>query len=164
MKRKSILILFIILLAFWIILNNSVSPLILLTGAVISLAIAIGFCKTCDVFNDLRLTPRSFLYTFLYLWVFLIELVKSNFDIAFRVLSPSLPINPGIITAKTTLKSKMGRLILANSITLTPGTFTVDIIDDDLFIHCVNVKEEEQEEFGNHIVRKFEKYLEVIYG
>lgn len=164
MKIKSIIIISIILFIFWIILNNSVSPAIVITGALISIAIAIGFCKECNVFTELKLSPKSFLYTLIYLGVFLLELVKSNFDIAFRVLSPSLPINPGIISAKTTLKSKMGRLILANSITLTPGTFTVDIIGDELFIHCVNIKTEDQDEFGSKIIRKFEKYLEVIYG
>jgi multicomponent Na+:H+ antiporter subunit E len=164
MKIKSIIIISIILFIFWIILNNSVSPAILITGALISIVIAIGFCKECNVFTELKLSPKSFLYTLIYLGVFLLELVKSNFDIAFRVLSPSLPINPGIISAKTTLKSKMGRLILANSITLTPGTFTVDIIGDELFIHCVNIKTEDQDEFGSKIIRKFEKYLEVIYG
>ena len=65
MKLKSILIIFVILLAFWIILNHSVSPPILITGALISLVIAVGFCKECEVFNDLNLTPKSFLYTFL---------------------------------------------------------------------------------------------------
>lgn len=164
MKPKASIIIFIILLAFWLILNNSVSPAILISGSVISLFIAIGFCRECSVFNDLRLTPKAFLYTFVFLAVFLGELVKANLDIAFRILSPSLPINPGIIKAKTTLKSKMARLILANSITLTPGTFTVDIIGDELFIHIVNIKDENLDELGNQIIRKFEKYLEVIYG
>jgi multicomponent Na+:H+ antiporter subunit E len=116
------------------------------------------------VLNDFLFYAKSLYLHFYVSGCFLAELFKSNFDIAWRVLSPSLPINPGIIKTKTVLKSKMARLILANSITLTPGTFTIDIIEDELFIHCVNIKEDDLEAYGHEIVRKFEKYLEVIYG
>lgn len=164
MKLKGVLVIFVILLAFWLILNNSVSPAVLVSGGIIALAIAIGFCRECPVFNELKLTPRAFLYTLIYLVVFLGELIKANLDMASKVLSPSLPINPGIIRARTTLKSRMARLILANSITLTPGTFTIDIRGDELYIHCVNIKGEDAEAYGSRIIKKFEKYLEVIYG
>ena len=81
-----------------------------------------------------------------------------------RVITPSLPINPGIVEVKTKLKSKMGRMILANSITLTPGTLTIDIQDDILYIHWIDVQSEDIDEATKTIVRKFEKYLEKIYG
>ena len=100
----------------------------------------------------------------MYLGVFFVELVKSNLDVARRVVSPSLPINPGIVEVKTLLKSKMGRMILANSITLTPGTLTIDILEDTLYIHWIDVKTEDTQEATEYIVRKFEKYLEKIYG
>ena len=164
MKIKAISIIFTILFAAWLILNNSVSIEYLISGAAIALLISLGFCKECAVFNDLNLTPKAFIYTFIFLMVFLWELVKANFVMAKTVLSPSLPIHPGIIRADTTLKSKMARLILANAITLTPGTFTVDIIGDTLYIHCVDVDIDDTEEYGKQAVRKFEKYLEVIYG
>lgn len=164
MKVKGVVTIFIILLAFWLILNETLTLPIVLMGTGLSLLLALLFCRECGVFNDLKFTPRAFWYTLVYIFVFLWELFKSNLDMAIRVLSPSLPINPGIIKAKTRLTSRMGRLILANSITLTPGTFTIDIIGDELFIHCVNIREEDREEFGNKIIRKFEKYLEEIYG
>jgi multicomponent Na+:H+ antiporter subunit E len=116
------------------------------------------------VFAEINLTPKAFVYTFIYIFVFLSELMKSNLDVAKRVISPSLPINPGIVKVKTKLKSKMGRMILANSITLTPGTFTIDIIDDTLYIHWIDVLSEDIEKATKEIVSKFEKYLEVIYG
>jgi len=68
------------------------------------------------------------------------------------------------VKVKTKLKSRMGRLILANSITLAPGTFTIEITDDFLYIHWIDVVTKEEEDPTEHIVRKFEKYLEVIYG
>ncbi len=155
---------FFTLMGVWMILNNSLRMEIWLSGGIVSLFLAVLLCRTCAVFQDIRLTPKAFLYTGIYLFVFIIELVKANFDIAMRVISPSLPINPGIIRAKTSLKSKMARLILTNSITLTPGTLTVDIIGDTLYIHCVHIDGDDQEAFAQSIIRKFEKYLEVIYG
>ena len=79
-------------------------------------------------------------------------------------MKPSLPINPGIVKTQTVLKSKMGRMILANSITLTPGTLTVDIEDDILYIHWVDVCCEDIDKATAAIVGKFEKILVKIYG
>jgi multicomponent Na+:H+ antiporter subunit E len=94
----------------------------------------------------------------------MVDLIKSNFDVARRVLTPALPIKPGIVEVKTKLKSKFARMLLANSITLTPGTLTVDVKDDSFFIHWIDVKNEDVEAASKEIVEKFEKYLEVIYG
>jgi multicomponent Na+:H+ antiporter subunit E len=94
----------------------------------------------------------------------MVDLIKSNFDVARRVLNPALPIKPGIVEVKTKLKSKFARMLLANSITLTPGTLTVDVKDDSFFIHWIDVKNEDVEAASKEIVEKFEKYLEVIYG
>jgi multicomponent Na+:H+ antiporter subunit E len=57
----------------------------------------------------------------------------------------------------------MGRMILANSITLTPGTFTVDIENDTFYIHCIDICEEDADEMAHKIIRRFEKFLEEIY-
>jgi len=84
--------------------------------------------------------------------------------VALRVLNPSLPINPGIVKVKTRLKSKTGRMVLANSITLTPGTLSIDIKDEFLYVHWIDVKDCDLQCATEEIVKKFEKYLEVIYG
>ncbi len=163
-KFKNFSIIFIILLMVWMLLNNSFSALVFATGVIVSLIVTAVFCSRCDVFSTQKLSPKAIAYIFIYIAVFLKELIKSNFDVARRVLSPSLPINPGIVEVKTKLKSKIGRMILANSITLTPGTFTVDIHDETLYIHWIDVQSDDINQATNEIVRKFEKYLEVIYG
>jgi multisubunit Na+/H+ antiporter MnhE subunit len=76
-------------------------------------------------------------FAVIYYGYFIKELVKSNLAIAGVVLSPSLPINPGIVKVRTKLKTRMGRLMLANSITLTPGTVTVDLQGDELLVHAL---------------------------
>jgi len=78
--------------------------------------------------------------------VFLWNLAKANIDVAYRVITGR--INPGIVRIKPGLKTDLGRTILANSITLTPGTLTVDIDkkEGDLFVHWINVQETKTEE------------------
>lgn len=164
MKWKNFLIGFVILVLFWFLLNNTLDLTIILIGIGLSALLALLFCYRCDVFSEIRITPMAFLFTILYLFVFLFELIKSNLDVARRVIMPSLPINPGIVKVKTKLKSKMGRMILANSITLTPGTLTVDVQEDTFCIHWIDVETEDIDKATEKIIRKFEKYLEVIYG
>lgn len=154
----------IMLFVIWLLLNNSLEIEIVLLGLGISLVLPLLLCGKCEVFTDLSLSPKAILYSFMFVFTFLVELFKANFDVARRVISPSLPINPGIVEVKTKLKSKIGRVILADSITLTPGTFTLELIDDSLFIHWIDVKSTDVEESTRLIVEKFEKYLEVMYG
>jgi multicomponent Na+:H+ antiporter subunit E len=94
-----------------------------------------------------------------YVHLFLRELVKSNFDVARRVVAPEVRINPGIVEVKTRLKHPTYRLILANSITLTPGTLTVDMIDDSLYIHWIDVTGKDVESATREISSKFEDVL-----
>jgi len=75
-----------------------------------------------------------------------------------------MPIKPGIVIIKTGLKSDIAKMILANSITLTPGTFTLDIVGDTLLIHWINVRAENITEATEIIGEKFEKYLRVIFS
>lgn len=164
MKWKNYLIMFIMLFVVWLLLNNSLQTEIILIGLGISLVLPLLLCGKCEVFTNLSLSPKAILYSFLFLFTFIVELFKANFDVARRVISPSLPINPGIVEVKTKLKSKIGRVILADSITLTPGTFTLELEGDSLFIHWIDVKSTDVNESTRLIVEKFEKYLEVMYG
>ncbi|MDA3906198.1 MAG: Na+/H+ antiporter subunit E [Bacteroidales bacterium] len=164
MKWKNYLIMFSMLFVIWLLLNNSLEAEVMLLGLGVSLVLPLLLCGKCEVFTNLSFSPKAILYSFMFLFTFIVELFKANFDVARRVLSPSLPINPGIVEVKTKLKSKIGRVILADSITLTPGTFTLELVGDSLFIHWIDVKSTDVEESTRLIVEKFEKYLEVMYG
>jgi multicomponent Na+:H+ antiporter subunit E len=106
-----------------------------------------------------------------YLWfgyyipLFLWECVKANIDVARRVLDPRLPIRPGIVKIKTGLKSDTGLTFLANSITLTPGTFCVDIKPSEgiLYIHWIDVETEDLNRATQLIADKFERILKKIF-
>jgi len=155
--------LFVFLMIFWLLLTGlDIQEVI--AGLIVSLLITIFLAKKFTVFEDVKISFRTIYYGILYIFVFIIELIKSNFDVAFRVLHPKLPINPGIVKVKTTLKSRLGRIILANSITLTPGTLTVEIKDEFFYIHWIDVAEKDIDKATEITVKKFEKYLEVIFG
>ena len=127
--------LFITLILFWILLNGTLAIDIFVVGVIASLTIVYFFRDSLSFLSEFRFTPQALAATFRYLIYFFKELVKSNIRLAAIVLSPALPINPGIVKVRTGLKSRMGRLLLANSITLTPGTLTVELEDEWLYVH-----------------------------
>lgn len=157
-------VLFLTLMLFWVMLVNSLALDSLLVGAVVSLCVALFYRDGLSFFTEFRATPRAFLSGFLYYAYFFRQLVKSNFRLAAIVLSPDLPISPGIIKIRTRLKTRMGRLMLANSITLTPGTLTVEVDGEWLYIHCVKVGSTDIEHATAEIAAGFEHYLEEMYG
>jgi len=127
------------LLLFWFMLMGRVTADVLIVGVIVSLAIALLFPSGLSFFTEFRATPAAFVAGLRYYGLFFKELVKSNLRLAAIVLSPSLPIKPGIVKVRTRLKSRMGRLMLANSISLTPGTLSVEMDGEWLYVHWVSV-------------------------
>ena len=91
-------------------------------------------------------------------------ILLANFDVAYRVINPAMPIRPGIVRFKTSLTTDLAKPFLANSITLTPGTLTVDIVGDEFFVHWIDVKhDEDPEKQGEIIAGNFERILRRIF-
>ena len=115
----------------------------LLFGAILSIIVGI-IARNIFVKKSLRmLNPaRWFMFLGYVIGPFFIGMAKANFDVAYRVITGK--INPGIVKISPDLKTDLGITMLANSITLTPGTLTVDIDEgkNDLYIHWINVKKE----------------------
>jgi multicomponent Na+:H+ antiporter subunit E len=163
-RMTSSVLLFATLLLFWLMLMGTLTVEVLIVGVLASLVIALLYPNGLSFFTEFRATPAAFIAGLRYYGYFFKQLVKSNLRLAAIVLSPSLPVKPGIVKARTRLKSRMGRLMLANSITLTPGTLTVEMDGEWLYIHCVSVQSPDIEAATAEIVAGFERYLEVIYG
>lgn len=163
-RTREFVVLFGTLLVFWVLLNNSVAADVLLVGAAAALVITLMFHNGLGLFSEFRFTPKAIITLPIFLLFFLKELIKSNLNVATIVLSPELPLKPGIVKVRTRLKTRMGRLLLTNSITLTPGTLTVDAVGEWLYIHWVNVESTDAEAATASIVAGFEHYLEVMYG
>jgi multicomponent Na+:H+ antiporter subunit E len=162
-KLKACLLSIVILLGLWLIIAGTTWHE-LVTGAIVSIVISLIFAPRLRILQEVRWSWQSFVSMFIYLFVFMGELFKSAIDVALRVLARELPINPGIVKVRTKLKSPMGRIVLANSITLTPGTMTVETSGEYFYIHWIDIKDADIEATTKAIVSKFEKHLEVIFG
>jgi len=152
----------VILFVLWLALTSSVDLQEITTGAALSLFLP---SLTPYPLSDMGLkwlSPKRIIGVFVYLLVFLKALFVANLDVAKRVVSPGLKINPGIVKIKTNLKTDVGKMLLANSITLTPGTLTVDIEDEYLYIHWIDVASKDIEEATKEIVGDFEKLIKSI--
>jgi multicomponent Na+:H+ antiporter subunit E len=147
------------LMLVWVLLNASLSWEVLVVGAIVATILVLIFPDHGFLFAGTRFSPETPLLVLSYLSLFVRELVKSNLDVARRVISPEVRINPGIVEVKTKLRHPTYRLVLANSITLTPGTLTVEMIDDSLFIHWIDVTGRDVESATREISSKFEHYL-----
>jgi len=110
------------------------------------------------------LDPRRYMWGVAYVFVLAANVVKANVEVAWRVLHPAMPIRPGIVRVKTSLRSAAARTALGNSITLCPGTLTVDIEDDGtMFVHWIYVRSEDEEQARRDIIERFEWFIGRIF-
>jgi multicomponent Na+:H+ antiporter subunit E len=124
------------LYGLWLLLSGYFVALLLSLGAGSVIAV-VWIAHRMDVIDHeghpIHLTGRAFLY-----WPWLIvEIVKSNIDVAKVILSAKMPINPTVIEVKATQETELGQVIYANSITLTPGTVTIAIDRDIMSVHAL---------------------------
>ncbi len=153
---KSIVYWTLFLFALWLILSGSLHIQNLLIGFVVSYAIALLYVK---MFKDEGVYRFSLIAFLKYLGVLFKNLLISNIQINKRILSREMNISAAIVAVKTDLESDWKKLLLANSITLTPGTLTLDIKGDTLFIHTLQYEEGMDKK---EIIREFEDAIRKI--
>ncbi len=154
---------FLSVLVLWVMLFWSVDLVVLGVGALFALIIGTFLG---DIYPDRLhkvLSLRRWLFLLIYLPYFFYYCLRANLDVAVRVLHPDVPIRPGIVKVRTTLTSEMANSFLANSITLTPGTLTVDIDGQDLYVHWINIDTDSVEERTAKICGRFEGLLRRIF-
>jgi multicomponent Na+:H+ antiporter subunit E len=132
-------------------------------GSILSAVLTVILVKYVNFKIDKFFPVKLLKFVFIYIPVFIWKLILSNLDVARRVLSPKIPLNPGIVKVKTDLKGDIGKLTLANSITLTPGTLSIDVEGDTVFVHTIDVKGKNKEENSKIIAGSFEKILGGIF-
>lgn len=161
---KRVISVFFTTLVLWVLLTwheiqkQGLPPFVVGVGASVVIAVL-----SRNLFPGISLHPRRVIYFLAYIPAFLWEMIKSNFDVAYRVLHPKMPINPGIVRIPVTLKSNYGKTILANSITLTPGTLTLDVKDQNFYVHWLNIQAYEPEKAAEMIIGRFMKFLEKVF-
>ena len=123
----------------WIIFNGGVTAEILMLGVPVS---AVMFWFVCR-FMDYNVKKERELYKKVpmfahYIVVLLKEIIKANAAVFHMILTRKETIEPVLVHVRTDLKTEAARVILANSITLTPGTITVSLTDHQLLVHCLD--------------------------
>ena len=154
---------FLILLVIWLLLTWSLHWQDVLVGVIVALLADLVLGDIFPLGAVKVFQPVRFFWLFIYAWVFFFYVIKANFDVAYRVINIYLPIKPGIVKVRTKLQTDMARTFLANSITLTPGTLSVDLVDDHLYVHWINIVSEDPQMETEIIVRRFENLLERIF-
>ena len=164
-KTKSRLIVFILGSLVWFALTDIKDLQEVIAGIIVAFLVSLLAGQFLIVDQISRGMPKRILYFIIYIFRFFWELVKANLNVAYLVIHPLLPIRPGIVKIKTKLNKDSALTILGNSITLTPGTMTVDINEDrkELYIHWIYVKATEEEEATKEISQNFERILTEIF-
>ena len=130
---------YLLLMILWLILNGRITPELLLLGAVLTAALGLviralfGYGPAREL-RLYRKTPLFLAFAAVLAW----QIVKANFSVARIVLGPDRLRDPVLIRVRVDLKTDLARFLLANAITLTPGTITVRSRGDTLTVHCLN--------------------------
>ncbi len=170
-KREKIIISWITLLIFWIIVSGNLSWPNLLVGG--SIALIISSFMYENLTDDLRckgplikkIVNLLLVQVPQYVFIMAFQLIESNVRVAKHALF--MDIDPGIIKIETALKSDTGTTLMANSITLTPGTLTLDLdkkLDKTyLYVHWIDLKTLNSEKAGDEIKGDVERWLKKIF-
>ena len=163
---------FLLLLLLWILLDwpfetvNGSSHIIfmeVITGVIVALLVVLVMRDELPEGFTAWINPLRLFWFVVYAGVFVFYVIKANFDVAYRIVHPAMPIHPGIVKVKTTLKTRSGIAMLSNAIALTPGTLTVHAEENgDLYVHWINVKATDVEGATGYIVSRFEWLIKKI--
>jgi multicomponent Na+:H+ antiporter subunit E len=124
------------LFGIWLLLSGHYGPL-LLTFGVVSCLIVVGISMRMDL-TDHEGHPIHLSFRALIFWPWLVwQIILSNIDVAKRVLFSSHPISPNIVLVPAKQKTDLGKVIYANSITLTPGTISLELEDGMILVHAL---------------------------
>ncbi|RLQ22357.1 sodium:proton antiporter [Seongchinamella sediminis] len=122
-------------MASWLLWSGLFKPLLIGLG-VFSCLLSLWLAKRMGAFRH-AMPLRALLRLPALWWWVLKEVVQSSLEVTRVVLSPSLPIQPSVIELSSSEKTDSGKVILGNSITLSPGTVTIDVHENRLLVHCL---------------------------
>jgi multicomponent Na+:H+ antiporter subunit E len=141
----------------------NVTPPNIAVGVVSAFVVTLFYAKYSLKADKKEVNILRYVWALIYGFIFLWECIKANIDVMYRVIHPKMPVKPGIVKVKSSLKTDIGKVFLANSITMTPGTITVDIIDEYFYVHWIFVHSKDPAIYTQKILGRFEKYLKRIF-
>ena len=146
----------VLLFVLWLVLTANFEIANIFIGLGVSFSTSLLYI---NLFKDKEFESISPLWFGAYSLVLLKNLIIANIDITKRTLRKDMRLSPAIVAVKTELKSDWKKLLLANSITLTPGTLTLDIKGDTLYIHTIEFRDGDSKE---SIIKEFEDVITKI--
>lgn len=170
-KRQKILVTLLVLLTYWVVLTGTFELSTLVTGVV--LCFFLSFLTYDFLTEDIKgretFLPRFLMFVLVYIpelaFIFLFRIIEANVSVARHVIK--MDINPGIVKIHTNLRSHTAVTALANIITLTPGTLTLDVKEtlegNTLYVHWIDVKTLSSEEAGEIIKGGVDEWLQRIF-
>lgn len=132
-------LIFVMVMGFWLLLSASLHWQHLMVGTLLSVVLTVVWSKIKigDGSRRTSFTLKQLFVMIYYLLCLAWEVLKANIMVAMIVLNPRLPISPGLVIMRNEIKHDLLRVLYANSITLTPGTITVDLRGDYHVVHAV---------------------------
>ncbi|MCX5577860.1 Na+/H+ antiporter subunit E [Kaistia terrae] len=161
---QGMLSLWLVLFVVWMVANSTLAVEVAILGAVITFGLGYVFASASDAWRQIRWTPSGLYHFLAYSGTFLVELVKANIAMMRVVYAPRIDIKPGVVKIRTKLKSPIGRLALANTIALTPGSLVLDIKGETLYIHWLDVQTTDLDKATEALAGPFETHLEKVFG
>ncbi len=167
MRRKFFT--FLITLSIWIIFAGKVTTDVLIVGVIASLVTTWLYSdllfRSSNRKRDWTFYLKKLLYILMFIPVFFYEAFMAALKVSKHAFEKEPSFSPGIIKVKTSLRNITALTILANLITLTPGTLTLDfdMREKAFFIHWIDVTTVEEAEARKEVFERFENWLEVIF-
>jgi len=162
---RSRITVFILTFLGWLALTSIRDIQEIVAGLIVAILVTLMAGHFLITTEKTKSVPVRILSAIRYFIRFLWEMVKANIHVAYLVVHPKVPINPGIVKIKTGLTKDAGMTVLANSITLTPGTLTVDINPEkrELYVHWITVETTDINENTRIVGGRFEERLREVF-
>ena len=163
-RLRATLSLWIVLFVIWSAANGTLAVEVLGLGLVVTLCIAVLCTRSSGIWNDLYFSPARGISFLQYTTVFLREMVKSNVTVLGYVFSPKVRVRPGIVLAQTRLTSPFARLVLSNSVALTPGSLVMGMDGRDVYVHGLDLTSTDADANTQAYLGPFEPILSKTFG
>lgn len=152
------------LMVGWLVFTCNMEWFSVFLGLVLSMMVAL---VTYDLFIDIGETEKRALIPRAYLLAYYLLILAKNIVWSSVKMIPllfTLDMKPRIVHLRTRLRTDIGRVMLANSITLTPGTLTIDLSGDNLLVHWLDAKTTHRRAAGEMIKGDLERWLRRIWS
>ncbi len=163
--KRSRIIVFSLSFLVWVALTSISDWQEVILGLIVALVVSLLAGQFLITTEKSKHPVRRLFLAIIYFFKFLWEMIKANLHVAYIVINPALPIRPGIVKIKTNLTKDSALTVLTNSITLTPGTLTVDINPEsrEIYIHCIEVTSTDVGENTREIGGRFEGLIAEVF-